>query len=272
MVQRVVVWVLALTFLYQCLTYLLWMYEVRVHGGSRPAPSRLPYLTAWLADWLALLFALVASALGVFGRPRADARPNGRPIVLLHGWCMTRGSMSLLAARLRRDGRSTFAVNYPSLLADMDRKAAHVAASLRAIAAETGADSLDVLAHSQGGVIVRAAAKDHACLPLLGNVVTLGSPHQGTALAALLGWRRLAAERPSSRYLTRLAEDDPVPTTVNFTSIYSHFDAVVFPSELSYYAGAFNVAIDYVGHHSLLVSERVYQLAKENLDVDRRTP
>ena len=56
--------------------------------------------------------------------------------------------------------------------------------------------------------------------------------------------------------------------SVNFASIYSSFDAIVFPTVLSEHPGALNVAIDDVGHHGLLLSERVYRLAKENLDVD----
>jgi hypothetical protein len=55
---------------------------------------------------------------------------------------------------------------------------------------------------------------------------------------------------------------------VNVTSIYSTYDAVVFPCELSYYEGAMNVRVDWAGHHSLLVSERIYRLVKENLDVE----
>ena len=57
---------------------------------------------------------------------------------------------------------------------------------------------------------------------------------------------------------------------MHFVSIYSSFDAIVFPTVLSEHPGALNIRIDDVGHHGLLLSERVYRLAKENLDVDPR--
>ena len=41
-----------------------------------------------------------------------------------------------------------------------------------------------------------------------------------------------------------------------------------FPTALSEHPGALNIGIEDVGHHALLLSERVYRLAKENLDVD----
>jgi hypothetical protein len=68
-----------------------------------------------------------------------------------------------------------------------------------------------------------------------------------------------------------LGEDDPVPEGTNVTSISSTFDAVVFPPDLAHYPGALNVKLDWVGHYSLLTAERVYRLAKENIDVEPKT-
>ena len=47
------------------------------------------------------------------------------------------------------------------------------------VARRSGAASVDVLAHSQGGVVVRAAARHEGVLQTLGNVVSLGSRHAG---------------------------------------------------------------------------------------------
>jgi triacylglycerol esterase/lipase EstA (alpha/beta hydrolase family) len=256
------------TLLFQSTTYLLWRYEVRVHGAPAPAGPRLPHVTALVADWGALLFVLVASALGMLGRERPVRTGAARPVVLLHGAGARRGAMALLAARLRRDGRAAYPISYPAGSPDLDAQGASVAASVRELAARTEAGRVDVVAHGQGGVVIRAAARHHGCLPLLGNVVTLGAPHQGSTLAAFWGSKRSTRLRPHSRFLDGLSSEDPLPAHCNVTSIYSTYDAIVFPCELSYYAGALNVRIDWVGHHSLLVSDRVYRLAKENLDVE----
>jgi triacylglycerol esterase/lipase EstA (alpha/beta hydrolase family) len=177
--------------------------------------------------------------------------------------------MALIAARLRRDGRPTIAVNYPSMATDAEAKAAFVAQRIRDVAAQT-ARRVDVVAHSLGGVVLRAAALSDDVGAALGNVVTLGSPHRGAALALLWGGAGLAPMRPGSAFLEGLARCDRLVDSANVTAIATSDDAIVFPIDLAYYAGALNVTIENVGHHGLLFSQRVYDLVRENLDAPPR--
>jgi len=82
----------------------------------------------------------------------------------------------------------------------------------------------------------------------------------------MIGGRYTVQLQPHSRYLVRLNSETEVDVGSRWTAIYSSFDAVVFPTELALHPGALNIGIDLVGHHALLVSERVYRLVKENLD------
>jgi pimeloyl-ACP methyl ester carboxylesterase len=251
---------------FHVVTYMLWLYERRVHGVPSPPLPALPTMTAWLGEGLAMLAIVFMWPFGFLPGRRPAPPAEGRPVVLIHGWSMNKSSMALLAARLRRDGRDAYLLSYASLNPDMDVKALQVAEALRAIASATGEATLDVLAHSQGGVLIRAAARYHGALELLGNVVTLGSPHSGSALAAFAGWPMLRQLRPNARYLERLAEDDPVASSINLTTIRSNFDAVVFPEACSRCPGAMSISVESIGHMGLLFVEPVYRLAKENLD------
>ena len=267
----------ATTLAYEGATYLLWLYENRVHGRWSWRGPRLPYVTSWLGDWAALVFLLCAFPLGWAASSIATSAESSRaarlrtgssrPVLLVHGWCLTRGAMALLAARLRRDGREVYTVRYPSTAADVEVSASALVSTIHRLAAggEAGPTLVDVVAHGRGGVVVRAAARQ-GCSELLGNIVTLGCPHQGSALAAMLGGRHMAQLQPHSTYLARLNSETEVDVGSQWTSIYSSFDAVVFPTELAYHPGALNIGIDWIGHHALLVSGRVYALAKENLD------
>lgn len=258
------------TLAYEGLTYLLWCYETRVHGGPSPRGSWLVYATAWSGDWAALAFLVPASVLGSLGAllGAPSTSPPGTPVVLVHGWGATRGAMALVAARLRRDGRRAHTISYPSMAADIEASATALRRVLQELAATSDTGRLDVLAHGRGALVLKAAVRQ-GCAALLRNVVTLGAPHQGTALAALIDARCLRQLQPGCRYLTQLEQDlDEVAAASQWTSIRSTFDAVVFPTELTYQARALNIAIDWVGHHALLLSERAYRLAKENLDVD----
>jgi len=257
------------TLVFNGATYGLWLYESRVHGGGRRGRSGplLPSLVAWIGEALASLLVSLSWPFGVLGHRRI-APASGRPVVLIPGWSLNRASMAVLAARLRRDGRDAYPINYSSIARDNDRKGAEVAEAILEVARRSGAGRVDVLAHSQGGVVVRAAARHDGVLSRLGNVVSLGAPHKGATLAATFHELGLGDLVPGSRFLERLAENDPLPDAVNFASIYSSFDAIVFPTALSEHPGALNIGIEDVGHHALLLSERVYRLAKENLDVD----
>lgn len=131
---------------------------------------------------------------------------------------------------------------------------------------------VDLLAHSQGGLVVRTALGDEIDagdprLPPLGAVVTLGSPHRGADLAtalALVGGAPAGAAAetalhaalpgqvdPRSPSVRQMAETStflarlnqrPLPAGVRFTSIGAREDLVV-PLERTRLPGATNVTV-----------------------------
>jgi hypothetical protein len=133
---------------------------------------------------------------------------------------------------------------------------------LRAMQREQPGREVDLIAHSQGGLVADwflGHLYDPAdrTLPPLGNVVTLSSPHEGAPLATVgrqirssAGGRALldAAEGisslppPSSRAVQELAEGSPlvehlwdqgVPEHVDFTTIGATEDVVVPATQIS---------------------------------------
>ena len=100
---------------------------------------------------------------------------------------------------------------------------------------------------------------------ILGNVITLGSPHLGTGLAAVVPFKSAVQMKRNSRYLQRLASAEEGLAWTHFVSIASTFDAIVFPRECSDYAPGMNVTVNAIGHNSLLVAGGVYEVVKENL-------
>jgi pimeloyl-ACP methyl ester carboxylesterase len=248
---------------FHCATYLLWHYE-RCRSGACGSSAAGVDVGAWLAEALALVAVIVTWPLGLVSWKRA--RPgSGRPVVLVHGWGLNRASMALLAARLRRDGRVVHGESLFSPSASMIVAAGGIARRLRAIADDSGAACVDVVAHGVSGVLVRAAAQELGVASVLGNVVTLASPHRGTALALLGLPAALGGLRPGSPFLEDLVRGERLPTQTHVAAIASPFDAIVFPFDLAYYPGAFNVTVERVGHFSMLYSERVYALIAENL-------
>jgi pimeloyl-ACP methyl ester carboxylesterase len=248
------------------LTSLVWLYEQRVHGSGREHTSLMPGITSWLGEALAMFVAVAAWPLGLW-RPRIrSGRGPEPPVALVTGWPLNRGALLLLEARLRRDGRDAYAIDYAHTRADPDRTAAGLAAAVRSLAARTGAATIEVVAHGQAGVLARAAARDHGLNEIVSRLVTLGSPHQGAALAALSSMTSFRHLIPGARFLERLRDNDASGQRPAVVAIHSPSDTIVFPHELAQLPGALNVSVENVGHMGMLLSEKIYRLVRENLE------
>lgn len=202
------------------------------------------------------------------GRPRPWDPADRRPILLLHGYAQHPANFLWLRRRLRRDGwRHVYTLAYAPMFGDVERSAARLGTAIDRIREASGAPEVDVIAHSMGGLVARAYVRARGERCGIVRLVTLGTPHQGTEIFRRLAHDPLLVQmRPGSPLLRRLAADDPVPALVECIAIYSTDDAIVVPAENGYYAGAFNIEVSGIGHMSLLLSRRVYELLRENLE------
>ena len=116
-----------------------------------------------------------------------------RQLILLHGLARTRYSLWPIARAARRRGYDVTNIGYPSRRAPIEALAAGVAAR---IAATVAPGAFDVVSHSMGGIVLRAAVAD-GLLPLarVHRAVMLAPPSRGSELADLLrprwAYRRL---------------------------------------------------------------------------------
>jgi triacylglycerol esterase/lipase EstA (alpha/beta hydrolase family) len=255
---------------------LLYLVRFARRGHARDVDERIPpvallssRVSAFAGECTAFVIAMGASMWRGKPSPPAAA-PQRRPVILLHGYGLGAGSLALLARRLRRDGWTwVWPVNHVPMLGDIRRNVDALAAAVDEVRKLSGADRVDIVAHSMGGLVTRAFIKTGGAVAVH-RVITLGTPHRGTVYGNLVGWAdpMVGQMRIDSTFLDELSRDDRVPNDTNVVSIYSLFDAVVVPPENAYYAGACNIQIDGVGHNALLLSRRVYELIRENLAVD----
>jgi pimeloyl-ACP methyl ester carboxylesterase len=133
----------------------------------------------------------------------------GSPIVLLHGLGRTRYSLWPVAREAARRGYRVHNFGYPSRRAPIEQLAETVGRRIRELA---GSSIVDVVTHSMGGIVIRAAVAFGA-LPAetVRRVVMLAPPNHGSEIADRLrdfGAYRLATGPAGQQIGT---DDDSVP-------------------------------------------------------------
>ncbi|MGH7821773.1 MAG: alpha/beta fold hydrolase [Candidatus Binatia bacterium] len=226
---------------------------------------------SFVAQCVAVVFSRLGHLASPFW-PFAVVRSDRPPVLLLHGHAGSRTALLWLAWRLRREGfPNVVGVRVGPPGADAYQKAKALAATVERVLRDVGAERVDVVAHSLGGLVARAYVREYGGARRVGRLVTLGTPHQGTRVAAFAIDAAARSLLPGSRLLADLAREDPVPTLVSVTSIFSPFDAKILPSRNAVYPGAANVEVDGLGHDAMLYSPKVLRLVVEALGQPSRT-
>jgi hypothetical protein len=165
----------------------------------------------------------------------------------------------------------------------IDESAALLAVQLRQMQREQPGREVDLIAHSQGGLVVdvfldRYYHAGDRSFPPLGNVVTLSSPHEGAPIATVGQQVRntrkgkamldhledvLPIPPPSSPAVQDLAEDSSVIREVQEHGVPEHFDYTTIGATEDFVVPATNIslpgatetvaAVDDLNEHSAIV-------------------
>jgi triacylglycerol esterase/lipase EstA (alpha/beta hydrolase family) len=228
-------------------------------GGATPPAYRLDArarLRMLAAEFRASM--LVTSWHVPRGRAATRIHPDSRhpPVLLLHGYGCNSGYWAHLAPLLDAAGISYASVDLEPVAGDIDGYVATVERAVDALCAASGRRQVAIVAHSMGGLVARAWLRDHGA-GRAARVITLGTPHHGTALARFGLGRNAFQMRPGSAWLRALAGSEDAATRARITSIYTHHDNIVSPRESSRLAGARNLEFGGVGHVALGSDARV---------------
>ena len=168
-------------------------------------------------------------------RDRSCDQPVDRrlPVLMLHGLGHNQSWSYKLQRSLCRDGFASRSVNYHTFSRSLNECADLVAEHIWEYTGRSAAPAVHVVAHSIGGLVLRAAINRHPEIQdYVATGVTIGTPHGGTpwaygpgALVPLVG--HLVRElRPGSKTLTQI-HDETVAGSTRWISMYSVSDEIV---------------------------------------------
>jgi triacylglycerol lipase len=192
------------------------------------------------------------------GATRAAA--TGPPVLLIHGYLATKGSLHLLEEHLARRGHVVMSFRFgPINLGDIRDSAGLVARKVESIVAQTGVTKVDIVGHSMGGLVGLYYVKRLGGRHRVRRLVLLGTPMQGTWSALLglftapLGLASLQL-LPGSPFLRELAET-PLPAGVDVVSVGALRDWLA-PVASTVLEGVRHVSLP-TSHSGLLVDDEV---------------
>lgn len=220
-------------------------------------------------EWLAMLannFAWLPFENAVLRPDPVPAPQATLPVILVHGYFSNRGTLCRLAEALDRAGTGPVIVpSLPAVVAPIETFAAHLEIVVREVTDASGQGRAILVCHSMGGLIARTYLQAHGGGRIAG-IVTLGSPHHGSALAVLGSGENGRQMRPGSDFLRRLGEGEAVrPPGVPLLSVFTAHDNLVAPQESSRLGWARNARIAGVGHLAMLADPRVHLAVGEEI-------
>ncbi|SDH54539.1 MULTISPECIES: triacylglycerol lipase [unclassified Duganella] len=181
---------------------------------------------------------------------RLHPAAQGLPVLLIHGYACNSGYWLPMSKLLAQARISHYGIDLEPPGASIDDFAPQVQAAVERLRRETGSAQVIIVGHSMGGLVVRAYLRRYGNAQVA-RVVTLGTPHHGTALANLGPGSNAAQMRRHSEWLGTLAASEANTQRMLFSSIYSVHDNIIAPQDSSDLPGARNLVFGAIGHVAL---------------------
>ena len=200
-------------------------------------------------------------------RPDRRVAPGmGAPIILVHGYLGNRGFFRPLVRGLEARGvAGILTPNFRSVFATIERFASELHLEIERVSAAAGGGQVVLVCHSMGGLAARQYIVDQGAARIA-KLITIASPHHGTALARLGLGANARQMRRDSEFLGALAAGERAhPPRFPAISIYSPHDNLVSPQETSRLSWARNVALPGFGHIHILASRELLGVLLEEL-------
>lgn len=192
-------------------------------------------------------------------RQRADASPSEseKPlIILVHGYLSNRGIWWRYARHFQKRGYYVAAVNLSPPLASIESFVEQLQLAIVHHRKASQVSKTILISHSMGGLVCRAWFSKYGD-ENIAQMITIGSPHNGTQLAPLAFGACAKEMQITSDWHKKMTDKESLYTRQKITSIRSLQDNVVLPNHSADLLHAKNIAFRGVGHLSTVTDSRI---------------
>lgn len=211
------------------------------------------------------------------GAARPKAVPVKNPVLLIPGFMLPTSTFDVLKGDLQKSGYTDISAlsTWPGTN-DIRDYARQARAMVKKIQARTGAKKVDILAHSEGGLVARYMMKRLGMEDAVDHLIVYGTPNHGTKLAnaaKAIGLGNLprpvtmAGEQMEydSRFVRALNAGGETRGPAKVTTFRGGLDELIFPHSSPMLQGAKNVLIPWAMHLQMLFDPLVRKLTLHQL-------
>jgi triacylglycerol esterase/lipase EstA (alpha/beta hydrolase family) len=188
----------------------------------------------------AALLALPASAAAAPSPPGsndASCTPTAAhpyPVVLVHGTFENQSMWTLASPQIKAAGYCVFSLDYGNdATGDIPTSAGQLGTFIDQVLSETGASKVDIVGHSQGGMMPRYWMKFDGGASKVDDLIGIAPSNHGTTnpLASPAGTfcRACAQQAAGSAFITNLNSGSDTQAGPSYTVISTRYDEVVTP-------------------------------------------
>ena len=220
-----------------------------------------------------LLWGVAGFSPGTQDLAAQDPVLERRPVLLVPGWMGRSEDMMAMKERFVRDGwgdEDVVPLEFADPVGSSVGHAEELALAIQALQDRTGAEEVDIVAHSMGGLAVWVLLQKDGPRPPIRRVVFLATPFQGT-VTAYLAWGDGGPEMiPGSEFLVGLQGGGWPQNWVNALAIRTPLDLTVVPGYGATLLGAGDRVICCPTHQGLLDHDETYLAIRDFLLFGRR--
>ena len=285
---KTVLWtVIIVAFLYNFLTHFILWIELRLlalaNNSEQTGPTAShPWsklLKSFATEFGCTILSIVLYPLRFVSKTQKQTRnvysPSALPVLFVHGYLHNQTAWLWFTSHLQKKPKMgpIYSINLFPPIASISELAEQLKDKINDIQVETGFSQVILIGHSMGGIVSSYYCEFLAKSKEVAMVVTLGTPFNGTRVAALgvgQGAKEIAPHSPFLRELSAKIQQSEVP----YYSIASKIDNIVIPWQSALLsdesATRTQLILEDCGHLRLLFSPLVIEKVAEWISTGNR--